>query len=86
MNRKNALIFLAIFAGVTYQIYSFNIGVEYKLSELKLQNIIALTETEAPRLYETKNTEEIEIWDDATQTYKKLVTISCEGKGILQCP
>lgn len=86
MNKKNALIFLAIVAGVTYQIYSFNIGVEYKLSELELQNIIALTQTEVQHLYEKKNREEIEIWDDATETHKKLVTISCEGKGILQCP
>jgi len=51
-------------------------------------NIEALTQSTdvINHLYAKKDEKSMEILDDASGTYQKMVVISCEGTGILECP
>lgn len=77
---------LVVVAGVT----AYHAQDKETLSDLTLANIEALAgdESTTPPVvtkYEIKKETSTEIWDDATQTYKKVVIIDCEGKGSLDC-
>lgn len=58
-----------------------------QLSSLTIENIEALTQdTENDHTYEKRNQEQMTILDDATNTYKTMIVITCEGSGGLVCP
>lgn len=55
------------------------------MSDLALSNIEALAQDETAHAYAERTEDSIEVWDDETQTYKKITTINCTGKGNLDC-
>lgn len=58
-----------------------------ELSDLAKANVEALAQNESnpDRKYETRTEDSIELWDEATGTYKKMITIVCDGIGSLYC-
>lgn len=79
-------LFVAAFALVAgYTVYSTQQNTE--MSDLALANVEALAQNESnpERTYETRTEDSIEVWDETTGTYKKMITIVCEGIGSLSC-
>lgn len=79
-------LFLATFALVAaYSVYSTQQNAE--MSDLAMANVEALAQNESnpDRKYETQTKDSIEVWDETTGTYKKIVTIVCEGIGSISC-
>lgn len=79
-------LFVATFALVAaYSVYSTQQNAE--MSDLAKANVEALAQNESnpDRKYETQTKDSIEVWDETTGTYKKIVTIVCEGIGSISC-
>lgn len=79
---------IAVLAIAAVAAFNVNLNAqEERLSNISLANLEALAQNEngEDRLYETKRTDIIEIWDDQSQTYKKVTVTICEGKGSLEC-
>lgn len=79
-------LFVAAFALVAgYTVYSTQQNTE--MSDLAMANVEALAQNESnpDRKYETQTKDSIEVWDETTGTYKKIVTIVCEGIGSISC-
>lgn len=79
-------LFVATFALVAgYSVYSTQQNTE--MSDLAKANVEALAQNESnpDRKYETQTKDSIEVWDETTGTYKKIVTIVCEGIGSISC-
>ena len=79
-------LFVAAFALVAgYTVYSTQQNTE--MSDLAMANVEALAQNESnpDRKYETQTKDSIEVWDETTGTYKKKITIVCEGIGSISC-
>lgn len=79
-------LFVATFALVAaYSVYYTQQNTE--MSDLAKANVEALAQNESnpDRKYETQIKDSIEVWDETTGTYKKIITIVCEGIGSLSC-
>ena len=84
MKRVIKLSLVAMFACVAgYGVYQSQKKVS--LSALNLANIEALAQGEEAHKYEERVETVVEIWDNATQTYVKKISIDCQGKGFLDC-
>lgn len=80
------LVFASVSALVAgYSVYASQQEVE--MSDLAMANVEALAQNESnpDRKYETQTKDSIEVWDETTGTYKKIVTIVCEGIGSISC-
>jgi len=74
----------ALFAG--YSVYTSQKNTD--LSALALDNIEAMAQTPGEsgnQNYEIRDEKTVEIWDEKTDTYRKLTVIDCTGKGSLVC-
>lgn len=87
--KKKMLIALLSTVVVIFITYTNLIGFQkfVPISDLVLANIEALAQDDEAdeKRYDIRKEEEVEIWDDATETYKKVIVIICEGKGSLSC-
>ena len=55
------------------------------LSDIQLANAEALADGESPRRYAERTTHEMEIWDEESESYQKMIYTICTGKGELVC-
>lgn len=83
MSRKIFAVLLVIAAFTGYNVYQSQGS--NALSDLILANQEVLAGEESECLYEEKEENSLEVWDDESQTYDKIVTINCKGKGSLKC-
>jgi anti-sigma regulatory factor (Ser/Thr protein kinase) len=84
MNKK-ILYGIAVLAIAAVAAWNVNLNSQNNdLSDISLANVEALAE-ESSHKYETKKTDEIEVLDEATDTYKKVSVTVCEGTGIVDC-
>lgn len=77
-------VFVVAFALVAgYNVYCSQKFVE--MSDVALANVEALAVGETGHQYEVRYERSVEVLDEATQTYKKVTIIECEGQGSLAC-
>lgn len=74
-------IVAAVFAGYSTQ----NTLHEKDLNDFAITNITALASGERPDGYLIVEKDTVEIWDEKTQTNKKMITINCDGIGSEKC-
>ena len=86
MKKLFKLAFVAAIVAVAgYNVYKSQ-SVMNGMSDFALANVEALAGSEnEERGYETRVENTIEIWDDKTNEYHKIITIVCEGKGLFDC-
>lgn len=83
------VVLLPSITGIGFALSQTNMPYNTKNTNNMLEaNIEALTQSTDVNnhLYEKKDEKSMEILDDATGTYQKMVVIICEGTGNLVCP
>lgn len=79
------LLVAAFMMAAGYSVYSSQQDAE--MSDLALANVEALAQNESnsEQKYEIRKEDSLEVWDDRTGTFKKKISIECEGEGCLDC-
>lgn len=80
---KVVVLFAIVILFSGYNVY--NSQNTKRMSDITLENIEALAQSEGGHYYEVKKIETVRIWDDSTGTYEEMVVIRCSGTGDLDC-
>ena len=86
MNKKGILSGSVALIVAAVAAWNFNISfkTDGRISDIALANVEALAQ-ESDNKYENKEDTSVEIWDDESEVYVKIIVTKCTGKGELDC-